>query len=106
MTWWKKLEPIHKALAAMLAMFVMGMAFMAYSTVGQQEMQAIGDQTEVNRTDIAAFGPVIELLQETDAQAIETLEVIQADVTLVRCWARAEIEGTDARRCLFEGGGL
>ena len=95
MTWWKRLEPTYKALTAILGAIALGMGAMAYT---------IGERTEINAAGLDTVRAIMGEMQEVDAQTVGTLEAIQSDVELVRCWARAEIEDTDARRCLFDGG--
>jgi len=57
------------------------------------------------------LGPVANNAQsiETIGCRMDTVEKsimsIQSDMTLVRCWALHEIQGTDASQCLFSVGG-
>jgi len=95
MTWWKKLEPTYKALTAILGAMAMGMGLMAYT---------IGGRTEINAEAIMGHGVVLDEMQATDARTISVLDTLKSDFTLVKCWAKAEIEQTDARRCLVNGG--
>ena len=96
MTWWKRLEPTYKALTAILSAMALGMGLMAYT---------LGGRTEINAEAILSQQSVMDEMQETDYQTSAVLDTLKADFALVKCWAKAEIENTDSRRCLVNGSG-
>jgi hypothetical protein len=80
-------------MAVILAAMGIGMSVMAYSLNG--ETAANADGILINAQDIRANTASIN-------QVKSCMDTIKADVGLVRCWARAEIEGTNPASCLVE----
>jgi len=92
--WWKGLEPAYKALSAILAAIGIGMAAMAW---------VIGGQAQVNAEAILENTETIEVNAASINQMRECMDTIKTDLSLVRCWVRADIEQTNPASCLVQG---
>lgn len=92
MAWWEKLEPSYKALTVILAAIGLGMAFMAW---------LIGQDVGANAQDIRQNAEAMMENRTTIRAMQASQDTIKADLGLVRCWARHEIQGLDPRECLF-----
>ena len=95
MEWWETLEPVHRAMAVILAAVTVGMAIMAFLVSGNSRANA--DAIDLLRqVTIEATTSNTRRINELE----RSLDTIRADMSLVRCWARAEIQGTNAAECL------
>jgi len=76
MTWWKKMDPLAKAITALGAAVLLGMALGAW----------IGLPAQVKENT-------------------QRLDEMQPAVDMLECWAEHEIRNTDPAECLFINGG-
>lgn len=58
-----------------------------------------------NSAAIAANTERLQAAEVRELRLERSLDSLRADMTLVRCWARHEIEGSDPSECLFGNGG-
>lgn len=100
MKWWKSLEPIYKAVLAFLGAITLGMTVMA-AIIGTQTARTSEALQEEIENNAAAHQGINMRIQEVESSVDE----IGSDLTLVRCWARHEIQGTDPAECLVLGRG-
>ena len=89
--WWKDLAPAYKAMAAVIFFIGVGMAVAAF---------LLGGQTKANAENIDVNIRAINVNTLRLNTLSGSMDTIKADLTLVRCWVRADIEGTNAASCL------
>jgi len=92
--WWRQLEPAYKALGAILSAIGIGMAVMAWT---------IGGQAQVNAEAILENAGTIQENADAIHQMSACMDTIKTDLSLVRCWVRADIEQTNPASCLVQG---
>jgi hypothetical protein len=100
MKWWKSLEPIYKAVLAFLGAITFGMA-VAGALIGTQTARTGDALQEEIETNATAHEGIYRRLSDVE----ESVDDIGSDLSLVRCWARHEIQGTDPAECLVLGRG-
>ena len=93
--WWKNLEPAYKAMAAVIFFVGVGMTIAAF---------LIGGQTKANaqNVDVNVAAIAVNALRLNSMGAC--MDTVKADLKMVRCWVKADIEGTNPASCLVGGG--
>jgi hypothetical protein len=100
MTWWKKMEPVYKALGAILGAIALGMALMTYSIGGKtsDNAKAVLAVSESNTAEHNVINARVYQIEEGQ-------DTMKGDLALLRCWVLHEINGTDSRQCLASNRG-